>query len=227
MVTRPPRQQDQLKTHASMVYGLGNEGADLLSRINGTERGKTNWQRRNREIGGTQIEHTLMVGRCRITLTLALASLQGANLRHWEPEGDSLNAKVVVDGEPLPIRPDAFFVLELSGQKRPFRNYSLEADRSTMTHKRFLAKLRAYWHGRRFYADLLGITNFRVVTICRSQERADNLRTLAAEADPRGNGSEMFMFCSEESFSLQDFKILDPIWSCGRGDCAQLHTLFQ
>ena len=228
MITRPPRQQDRLKSHAPMVYGLGNQGADLLARIDGTERPNTDWQRRNREIRSLQIEHVLMLSRARIALTLALSQVQGAKLQHWEPEGDSLNAKVLVNGEPLVIRPDAFFTIEVTGRPTPFHNFALEADRSTEAHAKFRPKLEAYWLGQSDYKDHLRISRFRVLTICMSPERRDNLAQLSVQIDARGTGSHMFLFSSESDYHLgQPETILGQIWRCGLKGCSTWHSLIE
>ncbi|MFQ5998789.1 MAG: hypothetical protein ACE5KO_05735, partial [Candidatus Bathyarchaeia archaeon] len=58
-----------------------------------------------------------------------------------------------------------------------------------------------------------GISRFRVLTLCTSERRKENLRELAKYADDRKQGSAMFMFASEQSFSIDDPEtILKPIW---------------
>ncbi len=227
LTSRPPRFQDHIAGHRPMVHGLGNAGADLLAKIDGVERENTNWQRRNREIGSDKIEHILMASSVGVALTVATTQAEGVELGHWQPEGDPLNAKVAINGEGLPIRPDGFFTLGLFGQPRPFRHFALEADRSTMAHKRFFSKLRAYWGGRRQYAEFLNINNFQVLVVCLTRERAENLRKLAWQTDQRAQGSQMFLFGSAEDFSVTNPKILEPIWTCGRRNCDKLHSLIE
>ena len=100
------------------------------------------------------------------------------------------------------VIPDGFFTIKHKG-----RNYHffLEADRSTMTSKRYLRKLRAYWLfwktgglQRKF-----SIPRFRVLTLTTSEKRKDNLRALARLADNGRRGSPMFLFTCEKSFDIQ------------------------
>lgn len=86
LVTRPPRQRDYLSPQKPTVYGLGNKGAELLAQRDGIDRDEVNWQQRNREVGLAHIDHTLMIGRMRATLTLATQNTEEVNLYHWESE---------------------------------------------------------------------------------------------------------------------------------------------
>jgi len=234
LTTRPPKQRDYLSPQRSIIYGLGNRGAELLAQKDGIDRGVTNWQRRNRETGLAYIEHTLLIGRLRGALELATRLNLMVSLHSWESEGKRLNYswKPAGSDKPLAIRPDAGFTLEVASQRSPIRTYLLEADRSTMAHKIFLPKLIAYWLGQKRYRKWLDVKQFRVVTTTISEARRDNLRALARIADNRG-GSPMFLFATERneqtkdperSYSMADPKsILQPIWLCPA--CPRWHSL--
>jgi len=244
-VTRPPRQTNNLKPRKATVYGLGNEGATLLAQRRGVDRDDINWQRRNREVKLPTIEHQLLIGRLRATLTLATNDTEKANLYRWEPENEVLYQNWREGGKKLKIRPDSFIVLELTGQKEPFRNYLLEADRSNESHKVFFEKLVAYWKGQRQYKEKLGINRFRVLTLTISRERRDNLLEKTRELEGIQRRSTMFLFASEscgdsprkcdsckaggtceEGFSMTDpSSILKPIWRCPADD--NWHTLLE
>lgn len=211
LVDRPPRQHDFLKPPGPVVYGLGNKGAEVLARTLEVEKGKVDWQTKNREAGLPYIEHTLMISRFRSTLTLALKSLERTAITNWQV-GPQLKAEVKLTGQRLAVIPDSFFTIRHDGQHNHF---FLEADRSTMTTKRYLRKLRAYWlwwkaggHQRKF-----NIPRFRVLTVTTSEKRKENLRNLARLADDGKRGSPMFLFACEKSFHLEKPEtILNPIW---------------
>ena len=152
-----------------------------------------------------------MISRFRSSLTLALNSLKGANITTWQ-QGPQLKAEVKLKGQRLAVITDGYFTIQHKGQQHHF---FLEADRSTMTTKRYLRKLRAYWlwwktggHQRKF-----SIPRFRVLTLTTSEKRKENLRTLAKLADDGKRGSPMFLFACEKSLELQQpSTILNPIW---------------
>ena len=211
LVDRPPRQHDFLKPPMPLVYGLANKGADALAQVLEVDRGKIDWQTKNREAGLPYIDHTLMIANFRATLSLAMQSLDHSRLLSWK-QGPDLKANVKVRGRTVAVVPDGFFALESKGH---LQHFLLEADRSTMTTMRYFRKLRAYWlwwkaggHRRKF-----GIPRFRVLTVTTSEKRKENLRRLATDADDGRRGSPMFLFACNKSFSLGDPQtILEPIW---------------
>jgi len=193
LTTRPPKQRDYLSPPRSIIYGLGNKGAELLAEKDGIDRGVfTNWQRRNREVGLSYIEHTLLVGRLRTALALATRENPKVKLQSWQPEGKQLyySWKPTGKDESMGIRPDGGFTLELPASRNPIRSFLLEADRSTMAHKIFLPKLIAYWQGQKRYRQWLGINQFRVLITTISEPRRDNLRAPTESFAATTNSSE-------------------------------------
>ena len=217
LVDRPPRQHDFLKPPMPLVYGLANKGADTLAQVLQIDRGKIDWQTKNREAGLPYIDHTLMIANFRATLTLAMQSLDRSRLLTWK-QGPDLKATVKMEGRMVAVVPDGVFSLESRGH---LQHFLLEADRSTMTTKRYLRKLRAYWlwwktggHQRKF-----NIPRFRILTLTTSERRKANLRRLARDADDGRRGSPMFLFACSKSFSLEDPQtILQPIWQTPLND---------
>ena len=67
------------------------------------------------------------------------------------------------------------------------------------------------------------IMNFRVLTITPSEERKQNLcRRVTKGADPRKQGSGMFLFASEKSYSLKEpDEVLAPIWVSPKDEVKQ------
>lgn len=160
------------------------------------------------------MRHALMVSDFRLVLDLALKKEGGHKLAVWKDTGP-LGA-VQFEGERLPIAPDAFFTIE---SKEYFTHFFLEADRSTMTLERMLGKYKGYWNWRLEggHKQKLGISNFRVLTVCVSEERAENLRRIAKQAG--GSGSEMFWFSNEKMYDLKmPETILFPVWNTSKDD---------
>jgi len=92
----------------------------------------------------------------------------------------------------------------------------LEADRGTMTTKRFLTKMRGYWHywdsGRA--RERYGMKHFVVLTATRTEERARNLRASTMRLDSSVyHGVRMFLFGSMELFTLDcPERIFEAVW---------------
>jgi hypothetical protein len=197
---RPVFQFPQYKGSRDIIYTLGKKGVELLFPDDAT---KVNWAKRNKETKPFFLWHSLMVSDFRVILTLALRKKKKSKLISWREEG--LTDTVYLEGEKLPIAPDAFFTIE---DKNDLLHFFLEADRSTMTTKRFLNKTRAYWQfwKEEGHKDRFNISVFRVLTITISEKRKENLRRLARE-------SEMFLFACEKMYNLgRPETILKPIW---------------
>jgi hypothetical protein len=144
--------------------------------------------------------HQLMVGDFRIALAFA-----------------TRNKAITVTWRAAPqegtVRPDGFFGLEFpdrpQGQNRAF--FFVEADRSTMTGDRFAAKLAAYaeWRRRGGHTASLGIRNFRVLTVTRSEARLTNLAGRAAAVDA---GAPIFWFTAEPRLAPRE-AVLNDVWT--------------
>ena len=212
-----PRAQLRAGRTGKMVYALGRKGAHLLSeRFPGIRAHRVSWEKRNREITERHMDHTLMIANFRLALTLALEKDGRAGLSLWKDEqalGDGVVAK---DGkgrkEVFPVNPDGFMRLETAAGRAYF---FLEADRSTMSGKRFLRKMRGYWHywERDACARKHDIRHFRVLTVTPTRQRRENLRSVARRADPKQKGSSLFWFACEQDFDFREPEsILGPIW---------------
>lgn len=211
LVDRPPMQHHYLQPQGPIVYGLGKKGADLLAEKLEMQRGKIDWQAKNREARFPYIEHTLMISNFRATLFLALRHTKNTDLITWR-QGPEIKAFVLLDGQRVAVIPDGFFSIEQDGRQSHF---FLEVDRSTMSQRRLLRKMQAYWQWWKDGGHLksLGIPRFRVLTLTVSEKRKENLRKLARDADERKQGSPMFLFACEKQFSLgKPQSILRPIW---------------
>jgi hypothetical protein len=207
----------------SLVYALGNKGADVLAVNFGFDRGAVDWRKKNKEISTYFVYHSLMISNFRATLELASRARGELKLLNWTGEGEikeSVHIEVSMRPgqgrkERIPIVPDGFFSLEDPADPAYQLDFFLEADRSTMTNERFFNKMRAYWcywkeikSGKR-----QGPEAFRVLTITKTEARKENLRRITQKADDYQKGSPMFYFTSEENYSPHDPQtVLNPIW---------------
>ena len=137
-------------------------------------------------------------------------------LERWCPDGFVREAAVIEHAdwrERIPVYPDALFILQsLSDGGRV--HCFLEADRGTMPVKRFITKLRGYWHyWRTGQAEArFGMKNFLVLTVTTSPERARNL--VQACSTVAEGGLRMFLFGSERTYAQgEPLRIVDRIWA--------------
>lgn len=210
------------------IYGLADKGAEALKEY--PEAGnihKSKWSKNNRDATERYLDHVMMITNFRATLTLILKDNRNFHFLDWQQQ-DLKEEVMIHDGLVKKRRafiiPDAFFILKSPAGKALF---FLEADRSTTTSQRYLNKLRAYWHywksGK--HLDKYGIKGFRVLTITLSNQRRDNLRDIAKQADDSKKGSLMFWFATEKDYNLDDPKtILKKIWTTPADD--KPHALF-
>ena len=216
-----PRSQKQ-RGNAKLVYALGQKGAQLLATLSGGQVPRGDWAEKNRQVHLRYLEHALMVSRFRTVLTLATRSNGKAALESWQ-QGEQLRDEVRVEHtdwtERIPVYPDAYFILRLLEEPEGCNRVHvfLEADRGTMTTKRYFVKMRGYWHfwrsGRQ--EKRFGIRNFLVLTITATPERAASLRDVTSNVDgPKRRGLRMFLFGSERSYGLAESDlVLSPMWA--------------
>jgi hypothetical protein len=210
-IERPGQQMATYKPSDYFVYSLGKKGASLVS----LNKGLPVEAKPSKEIGVSFIRHSLMLSDFRMALEAALKNNDTFRLAAWTELG-AIDA-VHCEGERLPIAPDAFFAID---HKDYVMHFFLEADRSTMKLERMATKFKGYWNWKLEdgQKQKLGIENFRVLTICLSGERAENLRLVAAKANSRETGSDMFWFAQAKAYDLQNPEnILAPIWRSAKG----------
>jgi len=210
---RPIFQFPQYQPPSYFIYTLGKKGVELL--FSG-EKAKTSWAKKGKTVKPAFLWHSLMISNFRVILTLALKKKKDSKLVSWREE--NLFDTVYLEGEKLPISPDAFFTIE---DKNDWLHFFLEADRSSMEDKRFLAKMQGYWQWwkEEGHKDRFNISVFRVLTVTISEERKENLRQITKKADDSQRGSEMFLFACEKDYNLEEPEsILKPIWQSPRDD---------
>lgn len=208
IVDRPDAQKS-FPAERFLIYSLGDEGKKLLL--------LKDFGRR-KEVGSPYLLHAMMISQFRATLTLALRKHPNhPKIERWL-QGYDLKDALASRGQSTELVPDAFFTIRGDDGARDF---FLEADQGNMSHKLMLAKMRTYWkwHREKKIPQMLGIENFRVLTIAHSEARAENLCQTAKQGDDRKVGSNMFYFLSETKYSLKKPEaILLPIWDSAKGE---------
>jgi hypothetical protein len=227
-----PRSQRQ-RGNGPMIYALGQKGAELLAARTGA-RASGDWSEKNRQLGAAYLEHSLMVSRFQAALRFAIQASRAVVLERWISDGlvrDSVTVEREASVERIPVAPDAFFTLRLLNEPDGHNRVHvfLEADRGTMTLKRFSVKMFGYWHYWRsgIQEERFGIKNFLVITATRTSERAANLCSLAGALDaPQHRGLRMFLFGSEQSYTDEHpQRILDAMWRTPTDD--NKHSLLE
>jgi hypothetical protein len=126
------------------------------------------------------IPHALLVASIHAKLLL-LSRHSPINLALWQHEHATIQDSVQTGSdEKLPIRPDAYFVLQHTGRPagRNRLHFFLEADTGTMSHTRIALKIKAYaaYHQQQRHVAKLGINYFQVAIITNARARAENLK---------------------------------------------------
>jgi hypothetical protein len=229
-----PRYQ-KLEPNRKMVYALGQRGAALLAQASGAGASATrDLGEQNRQLKIGFLEHSLMVSRFRTALEVACRNRGDVVIESWRQD-DELRDRVAVEHadrvERIPVCPDAMFILRLVNEPegRNRIHVFLEADRSTMPLKRFLTKMRGYWHYRQTgrQSERFGINNFLVLTVAPSVERAENLCQVTYDIEgSKLDRLRMFLFGTEGNYrSDEPSQVLEPIWQTP-GDPDQ-HSLLE
>ncbi len=191
------------------IYALGKAALPVL-----VEEGIANTELlgqrlRTHELKELFLKHEMMIVDLHVMFSIA-GRTAVLKLVDWREGKELFDYVTVADHNGtnrLPIRPDAFFILEDSrrpaGQNRA--PIFLEADRSTGTQTRFTDKIRAYWNylEQGLHTKKFNIKNFRVLTVTITHERALNLSTLAKSLLP-DRAWKYYRFTSLKNFSIAD-----------------------
>jgi Replication-relaxation len=190
------------------VYALGSEARPLLVEQRYAPRDFAERRLRHNELTEIGIRHSLFVPDIH-TRVLLLTRSGPITLAYWH-EGSALWDSVVPrrDDPAIPIRPDAYFVLEhceRSGRKNKFHVF-LEADRSTMSHERMATKVAgyvAYYEQGAYREKYRGMRAFIVATVTQTHERAEELRKDLHPLVPHAASRDAYLFIPFEDLTLQ------------------------
>jgi hypothetical protein len=162
------------------LYVIGPEGVPVLIEGGYAPEDLAGKRLRETEWKDLTIPHALLVASIHTKLLL-LSRQSPIKLTLWEHERPALQDSVETphDGK-LPIRPDAYFILQDSerptGKNRS--HFFLEADTGTMAHTRIAQKITAYatYHQQRRHVAKFGMNSFQVAIVTEPRVRALNLK---------------------------------------------------
>lgn len=189
------------------VYALDKLGAEVVASHLEVHKNQINWRRKHNKVEYFFLDHTIGVSEVNVSLQLVLKEKPEVGLLFWKREAFLPKDKV---WDPynmensLPVRPDAFFGLQLKEGKSYF---FVEVDMATETLDRYKRKLIAYqqyWSSGQ-YQKRYRYKNFRVLTVTTGPERMTNLLKVAESLGAKN----MFLFTTRELVSKD---MLGSIW---------------
>lgn len=195
------------KGSAQATYALDKRGADVVAAALEINRHDVRWSRANNRVEFLFLEHTLAISEFRVCLELAFAGRK-EELFFYRRGDHSHLRRIAVPGAKkkyFVVAPDAFFGIQTGRGKCVF---FLEVDLGTETLSRFAEKVTAYkkyWKSRQ-YTEEYGFNNFRVLTVCESEKRLNNLR----QATGKVGGQRMFAFTNMTH--IQEVSMFERIW---------------
>lgn len=129
------------------------------------------------------------------------------------------------------VIPDAFLGLYFKDRPKQANTVFVAVEIETGTRdtmKAFLHKMRLHWQAwkERAYEKRFGIQRHRVLILTPTEATKENRRRATKQADDRRQGSEMFLFTSEERYSLTVPQALfEEIWQSPKDD--RFHSIWQ
>jgi len=194
------------------IYSLDYRGGNPLIKNDKADPSHIKHILRNNKPEYSYVEHQLMGGQFRATLSLALAKSKKGRILFWRQDKEIRDYVEIADRrghkENLPIAPDGFFCLE---DERGKMYWFLEIDRYTMSGPRWLDKMRAYyhWYDQKKYQEKFNIKNFRVLTVCPTAFQRDARLEITKKVKINQVGSmqeavgiNLFWFLSETDYTL-------------------------
>jgi hypothetical protein len=191
------------------LYVVGSEGLPILIEAGFAPDEILGHRPRHFELKEIWLNHFLLVVDTHVRLILVTRG-SGVEVVRWQ-EGpalwDSVTIQVNGVSERAPVRPDAFFALRniLQTTAKATQYFFLEADRSTMSHARIEAKIRAYvnYFQQGLHREKYpGMKLFQVLVLTQTAARAENLATAMRPAIP-GGAQRWYHFLPLEKLSLE------------------------
>jgi len=157
------------------LYVIGSESIPVL--IEGGYAPDDLAEKRSRETEwkDLMIPHALFVASIHAKLLL-LSRHSPVKLIEWQHERPAIQDSVQTPEGKLPVRPDAYFVLQQAEKNK--LHFFLEADTGTMSHARIAQKITAYaaYHQQQRHVAKFGFNYFQVAIVTETRARALNLR---------------------------------------------------
>jgi DNA-binding PadR family transcriptional regulator len=217
LLERLRRQYVQGGGSAKMVYAITNKGVQTLQKAGLIQKpSRTDWNAQNRDLHDLSIAHTLLVSHIRAIFMLACQAKPEMQFLFWR-EGrelqDAIEVALPEKYARIPVAPDGFFGLRDAKGRLYF---FVEADRGTMTLKRFTLKLKAYaaYSRAEKHKEKFDIQKFRVLTIAPSAARCKNLVQAAAAAEDVRELAPRFLFATAQDLPLSSPEsVFGKIWT--------------
>jgi hypothetical protein len=189
------------------VYAIGSKGVPVLVQQGYAPQDFANRRLRHHELTDIGIRHSLFVADIHARMLL-LTGTGPITLAHWQ-EDSALWDSVIPgkDDSAIPVRPDAYFILKHAERpegKNKFHVF-LEADRSTMSHKRMATKIAgyvAYYEQQRHTEKYPSMKAFLVATVTQTRERAEELRKDLHPLIPRASWRDAYLFIPFDDLAL-------------------------
>jgi hypothetical protein len=206
------------------VYAIGSAGVPVLIEHGYARQDLVEKRLRHHELTDIGIRHSLFIADIHARMLLFTRTGPFA-LVDWQ-EGATLWDSVVPgkDDPVIPVRPDAYFILKhahLADGKNRFHIF-LEADRSTMSHRRMATKIAAYvayYEQERHRLKYPGMRSFQVATVTQTRARAEELRRHLLPLIPHAASRDAYLFLPFEDLTLAALlpKAAAVVQGSGRG----------
>jgi hypothetical protein len=217
------------------IHGLANLGADTLAEKRGIERGKLDWNKKNRVAKGNY-KHKILINELRVRLEVDVRNRphmsyieEPALLKHLGVTSKTWRVPIREDGKVVEVgvTTDYFFRLVFHQEPKPhnFATFPFEADRATEPHTTetvredyLYRKMLAYYftYMLSIHTELFGFKEFRVPFLTTSPKRVENLIEVNKRFN-NGEGSELFIFTDRASLCASPH-VLEHMWINGRGE---------
>jgi hypothetical protein len=185
---------------AKILCFPGPRAVEILSEKSGIDPLKIKRKRKQLlKIKNSSLPHYLSISEFRLAFFLASQNNHEINLKSWRTQKETPLAL-----EDKKFYPDAYFVY---GYRGKFYSLFLEIDHSTESNKRFAEKVDNYlkYGFRGCYQRQFGFRFFRVLVVCRTEARLNNLKKLIEEKTDK-----MFWLAVQQDILPE--KILTKIW---------------
>ena len=197
------------------LYLLDGRGAEMLAQSSGTDREEIRWRASHNLVSSSFLEHALMFNDVHIAVTLATRR-SDVRISRWLGEqalsAEPDHVRIPSLSRPVAVIPDGYFVLE-EGDRRA--HFFLEADRATLSNKRWGRRIRAYAayvHSGQ-YARRYATRSLRILTVTTGPKRLANLKATTEGV----GGGELFWFATQDTVKTNT-ALFAPIWQIAGRD---------
>lgn len=216
-LVRPPEQITAKLKHPNinyMVYGIGTRAAKELGK-QGENVGKVSWTRKNKLVRSPFIAHQLALTDFHVAAHRAVLKADNLSKFRWYNEG-KINDTFYKEGKECNVKPDSYMTFNVPEGKMDF---CIEADMGTVSNRKMARRFGhySYWW-RRDKHRRVGIgKNFRVLVLCATKARLDNLANLAERKLDKG--LNLFWFVSQKDYDYEDPEsVFKEIFTTPNGD---------